>query len=432
MPRESTTSEGARRPAVPADPGAGSDGNGGPGRGSESLGERLLGSLLDRAHLMPPRLLAPLLAQEIAAVGGREVVVYLQDYDQAWLRPLTGDGLVETEPVPVEGSWAGRAFSSDEPVERQQDDGGTRLFLPMLDGSDRVGVLAFTLPRVDDDDRRLARRLAGLAADMIVTKGGYTDSFFRTRVSRPMSLPAQLQWQLLPPLTMTTPRVAVAGILEPAYDVGGDSFDYALNDDVLSLAIIDAMGHGLDAATMATVAIAAYRHARRAGVTLVDLYAEMDQAVAAQFPGRFATAQMGELDTVSGELTWVNAGHPAPLLLRGRRMVAELTGPTTRPVGFGGATPQVQTRRLEPGDRVLFYTDGVVEERLSGGEQFGEDRLVDSLERAGAEGINAPETIRRLSRTLMSGRAGKTSDDATLFLLEWSGPDGEDELRRMP
>jgi len=299
----------------------------------------------------------------------------------------------------------------------------------MLDGSDRIGVLAFTLPRVGDDDRRLARRLAGLAADMIVTKGMYTDVFFRTRAHRPMSLPAQLQWQLLPPLSMTTPRVAVAGVLEPAYHVGGDSFDYALNDHVLSLAIIDAMGHGLDAATMATVAIAAYRHARRADVGLVDLYAEMDRAIAEQFPGRFATAQMGELALATGVLTWVNAGHPAPMLLRGRRMVGELEGPTTRPVGFGGATPLIQKQQLEPGDRVLFYTDGVVEERMIGGGQFGEARLIDLLERAGAEGINSAETVRRLSRALMTAREDKTSDDATLFVLEWFGPDGEDHFR---
>ncbi len=65
---------------------------------------------------------------------------------------------------------------------------------------------------------------------------------------------------------MTTPRVAVAGVLEPAYDVAGDSFDYALNGGTFHLAVTDAMGHGLDAATMATVAIGAYQHARRISV----------------------------------------------------------------------------------------------------------------------------------------------------------------------
>jgi serine phosphatase RsbU (regulator of sigma subunit) len=373
---------------------------------------------------------ASLVAQEVTAAGGRDVTVYLQDYEQAVLLPLAGRGLAAGDPQPVDGSLAGRAFTSDSPVEHTEPDGSTRLFLPMLDGTDRVGVLALTLARVDDDDRRLARRLAGLVADMVLTRSLYTDAFTTARRTRPMTLSAQLQWQLLPPLTMTTPRAALAGVLEPAYDVGGDSFDYALNGSVLHLAIIDAMGHGLDAATMATVAVTAYRHARREGVGLVDLYALMDAALGEQFgPDRFATAQMGELDTGTGALTWVNAGHPAPLLLRGRRIVRELTGPTTLPVGFGGADPMLSSVQLEPGDRVLFFTDGVFEERLEGGEQFGEARLHDLVERSGADGTSVQETVRRLSRALMSGRAGRTSDDATLLLVEWTGQQaGEDVL----
>ena len=106
---------------------------------------------------------------------------------------------------------------------------------------------------MDDNDRRLAQRLAGLTADLIVTKSLYTDTFARARTAAPMSLSAHMQWQTLPPLVMTTPDVALAGILEPSYDVGGDSFDYALNDHVLHLAVFDAMGHGLEAATMATI-----------------------------------------------------------------------------------------------------------------------------------------------------------------------------------
>lgn len=392
-------------------------------------GEHLLGELVDRSHLLPARLVVPLVVRCVTAFGGSDVVVYLQDYEQAVLLPVGGDGADGPGAVPIEASLAGRAFMADEPVEHRTADGDVRLFLPMLDGTARVGVLAFSLPEVDDDARRTSRRLAGLVADLIVTKGSYTDLFFNARRSRSMTLSAQLQWQLLPPLTMTTPRVALAGALEPAYDVGGDSFDYAYNDDVLHLAIIDAMGHGLDAATMATVAVAAYRHARRDGVDLVDLYGRMDAATVQQFGAeRFVTAQMGELDTGRGLLTWVNAGHPAPLLLRGRRVVAELTAPTTLPVGLGGPTPVVQSVQLEPGDRVLLFTDGVIEERLPDGVQFGETRLRDLVERAGAEGGSVQETVRRLSRALMRGRGGRTSDDATLLLVEWTGPGGEEEL----
>ena len=85
----------------------------GPGR--ECLGERLLGSLLDRAHILPPRLVAPLVAQEIETVGGTEVAMYLQDYEQDLLLPLAGEGLTVREPLTIAGSAAGRAFSTDTP-----------------------------------------------------------------------------------------------------------------------------------------------------------------------------------------------------------------------------------------------------------------------------------------------------------------------------
>ena len=396
----------------------------------ETPGERLLGSLLERAHLLQPGLVAPLVAEEVtAAVGWRDVTIYIQDYDQLVLHPLTGPGVHTPEPAPIDGTLAGRAFSTDRTVEQQLSGDDVRLFLPLLDGSDRVGILAVTVPGPGDGDRRLARRLASVVADMIVTKGAYTDEYFNARRTKEMTLAAQIQWQLLPPLTLTTPAMALAGILEPAYSVGGDSFDYALNRHVLSVAIIDAMGHGLDAATMATVAVAAYRNARRAGIGLAGLYAQMDQAMAGQFgPERFATAQMGDLDVRDGTLRWVNAGHPVPLLLRGRRVVGELAGPTTLPVGFGGDEPLVRSIQLEPGDRVLFFTDGVVEERMPDGEQFGVARLRDLVERAGAEAGSLQETVRRLSHALMAARDGRTTDDATLLLIEWAGPGRHDEL----
>jgi serine phosphatase RsbU (regulator of sigma subunit) len=120
-------------------------------------------------------------------------------------------------------------------------------------------------------------------------------------------------------------------------------------------------------------------------------------------------------------LQWVNAGHPAPLLLRGHRVVAALDSPTTLPVGFGGAQPVVTAKALEPGDRVLFFTDGLIEEHNLGGEEFGETRLRDLIERSGLDGGPVQETVRRLSHSLMLERGGVTSDDATLLLLEWRG-----------
>ena len=139
---------------------------------SEGFGEWLLGALLDRAQELPPQLINPMVAEEAARIGGREVCILLQDYGQRELRPLPGRGLVTGEPERIDGSVAGRAFLRRTVVAEQRDD-GVRMYLPLLDGSDVVGVLALTVDTVDDDDRRLLRRLAGLVADMLVTKNSY-------------------------------------------------------------------------------------------------------------------------------------------------------------------------------------------------------------------------------------------------------------------
>ncbi|GAA1999105.1 PP2C family protein-serine/threonine phosphatase [Catenulispora subtropica] len=389
---------------------------------SEGFGERLLCLLLDRARLMPPQLIAPLIAEEVARIGGRDVSILLQDYSQELLVPLPGRDLHVGQPEPVDDSAAGRSFLRGDVVEVPQTH-GVRMYLPLLDGSDQVGVMALTLDVVGDDDRRLLRRLAGLVADMLVTKNAYTDRFFQARRREPMSVSAEIQWSLLPPLTMTVPQVEVAGILEPAYRVAGDSFDYALNDSILHVAVIDAMGHGLDAATMATVAIGAYRHARRVFVSLAEKYAFMDEAVARQFgPDHFVTAQLMHLNVATGELQLVNAGHPAPLLIRDGLVARQLESATTLPVGFGGEAPRIREHLLQQGDRVLCYTDGIIEEHLAGEEPFGEERLIQCVNRLGqepSEGMRAD--LRRLSHTLKHERGGRTSDDATLFMIEWRG-----------
>ncbi|MCX4429219.1 PP2C family protein-serine/threonine phosphatase [Streptomyces mirabilis] len=389
---------------------------------SEGFGERLLGLLLDRARLLPPQLIAPLVAEEVARIGGRDVSILLQDYAQELLVPLPGRKLHVSQPEPIFDSPAGRAFLRAEPVEVPLAY-GVRMYLPLLDGSDQVGVMAVTMDAVDDNDRRLLNRLAGLVADMLVTKNAYTDQFFQARRREPMSVSAEIQWSLLPPLTMSIPQVELAGSLEPAYRVAGDSFDYALNDNILHMAVIDAMGHGLDAAAMATIAIGAYRHARRVFVSLPEKYAFMDDAIAGQFgPDHFVTAQLMHLNIATGEMELVNAGHPAPLLIREGRVVRQLESATTLPVGFGGEEPRVREHTLQQGDRVLCYTDGIIEEHVAGGEPFGEERLIDCVNRLGeapSEGVRAD--LRRLSHTLKRERGGHTSDDATLFMIEWHG-----------
>lgn len=396
-------------------------------RNSGGLDDTASEHLLDRSHTTPPHLVADLAAEELRRVGGRDVAFWMQDYDQQRLQPVPIGGDIVADVESIDGSLAGRSFALHTAVERIEPDGATRIWLPMLGGAERLGVMALTLDELDDDRRGHVRRLAANIAHLFFSKGMYTDEYSRIRRRKQLRLAAEMQWALLPPLTITTPYLSIAGLLEPAYEIAGDSFDYAVNEEGLHFAIFDAMGHGLASAIMATTAVAAYRHARRSGVALEDMYGQIDVVLADQFGiDTFATAQLAMLDPASGLLSWVNAGHPAPLLVRGHKAVRFLPSEPTVPVGFGGATPAVATEQLEPGDRLLFFTDGVVEHRNASGEMFGEDRLAEHLVRHLSEQLPGAEVLRRLNRDLLEiiGTPGH-SDDATLVLVHWTGPESD-------
>jgi serine phosphatase RsbU (regulator of sigma subunit) len=132
---------------------------------------------------------------------------------------------------------------------------------------------------------------------------------------------------------------------------------------------------------------------------------------------------MADLDTSSGLLHWVNAGHPFPLLLRGGKVVKALETDPRPPLGLGHLVSdlpvEVGQEQLEPGDMVLLYTDGVVEARSPEGEFFGVERLGELVRTQLAGGLAAPETMRRVVRELLTHHSGQLTDDATLLMLEW-------------
>ena len=388
--------------------------------------EGVLLRMLDEAHELPPWLVPLWASRHARALGASEIKIYLHDYEQRILVPLSKEavGSEVLGTLSIDGTPAGRAYTHSEQLTTPADD-GTVLWTPLLDGTDRVGVLAVCFPELTDARRLLARRLAAVTTNLVLAKGGHTDVFFRARRTRAMTLAAEMQWHLLPPLTLSSPRVGVSGILEPAYEVGGDAFDYAINHDTAHVAIFDAMGHGLGASVMASVAVGAYRHARRSGVPVGDMYSLIDVAFTSQFPDdRFVTAQLADLHLPSGELHLVNAGHPAPMLVRGPRVVRTLGGPTTLPIGLDGPHPTVMNEFLQPGDRLLFYTDGVVDVRR-GVEPLGEGRLVDLVEQELRAELPMPELLRRVNHRLLDWRREPEGrqDDSTLLLVEWRGGD---------
>ena len=366
--------------------------------------------------------------------GAREALVYVVDYDQVILLPLINADssldqktLVPRGPLVVEGTVAGRCFTEvDVQTSTGPADAGRpfSVWAPVLDGTDRLGVLELVFDEsleVSDGLREDIVSLASLIAELVMSRTLLGDFVEMARRRLPMLLEAELQWKLLPPLTFASPHVSIAGVLAPTHEVAGDSFDYAVNADIVHLCILDAMGHGMDAMLMSAVAIGALRNARRSGLDLVDTTRSMNKHLASQFgESKFVTAIVGELNINTGVWRWITAGHPAALLVRNGRVVKTLDSIVNPPLALQRDAPEVGEERLERGDRLLLYTDGVIEARDADGEFFGTARLVDLVTREAGAGRPAPETMRRLNLAILSHQEGMLQDDATTLMVEWS------------
>ena len=389
------------------------------------VGRLSLGRVLDAATDTDPGVLDSILAALGREIGASDLVAYLVDFEQAVLEPLRGDRALHAE-LPkgeeVATTMPGRAFVSQQPVVSERPD-GARIWVPIVEGPNRIGVLALTAPRADPETVATCRELGVFVGLLISTRRRFTDVFNLHRRRKPMGLDASMQWDLLPPLIVRCSRVTVAGLLEPAYHVGGDCFDYALNGPVLDFAIVDAMGHGLDSTLLSSLAVGCYRHNRRESRAIETMHSEIDSVIGGRYRSeRFATGQLARLHLDSGVLTWTNAGHPCPLLLRRGKVIGSLSCTPTVPWGVGlDAPPTLATEGLEPGDILLLYTDGVVEARGANVVGFGTERLADLAGRAASDQLPVEEIARHLIRAVLEHHNHELADDATLVMVQWHG-----------
>jgi hypothetical protein len=201
-------------------------------------------------------------------------------------------------------------------------------------------------------------------------------------------------------------RVTIAATMEPAYATAGDAFDYALTGDTVHLAVFDAMGHDTSAGLTANLAMATCRNQRRRSKSLAETRDAIETMLTDQFAHtRYATAVLADLDLSTGLLSWINCGHHPPILIRDGRWTTHLECDPTHPLGTDLDLPATVCReQLEPGDRLLLYTDGVIEARDANGREFGRDHFVDFVIRHQAEGHAAPETLRRLVHAVLPPR----------------------------
>ena len=243
----------------------------------------------------------------------------------------------------------------------------------MTERGEVIGLLELLVPHEPDPDA-LAEiaRLAHLLAFVVIANRRHTDLYEWGQRSRRSSLSAEIQQRLLPgPRTCEAGAFTLSAWLEPAAEIAGDTFDYSLARDLLHLSMTDAMGHGVAAALTATLCVGGLRGARRQGASLLEQASATNAALAAHAVEAalddFVTGLIGRLDLRAGMLELVNAGHVAPYLMRDR---ASQRTWTSRRTSRSACSPRRSYHStvlaLEPGDRVVLVTDGMLERNAAG------------------------------------------------------------------
>jgi len=202
----------------------------------------------------------------------------------------------------------------------------------------------------------------------------------------------------------------------PMTSVAGDLYDFLLTGDrQAGLFIADVSGHGIPAALIASMVKMAAVSQREHAAQPARLLAGMNSALCGNTQGQFVTAAYVHLDAVARELRYAAAGHPAMLLLRDGT-VTEIVENGLLLAAAAGATYSDKALPLEAGDRLLLYTDGLVEARNEQGELFGEERLSAAL--SGTAGLTSDAAADRMIAAAQSW-AKLQDDDLTVLVCDY-------------
>lgn len=322
----------------------------------------------------------------------------------------------EVERIPMPGSVYDQVIRTQRMYQEATAE-GHRVITPVTNRGDAIGLLEIILPAHPDESvLQAVGEAAHVLAYVVIANGRFTDLYTWGKRTRPPTLAAEIQYQLLPQsLSCEAAQFTLCGNLEPSADLSGDTFDYALDRDILHLSVTDPMGHDLAAALAATVLVAALRGARRAGTGLAEQARRADQALVDHGQGH-ATGQLLRINLHTGQAQLVNAGHPWPLRMR-EGAVEEIPCEVDQPFGLSVVAPhgyRVQDIDLRPGDRILMLTDGMFERQ---GEAIDLHALLEQT-----RALHPRETVLTLSSAVREAAGGQLEDDATVMCLDWHGP----------
>ncbi|MER5728435.1 PP2C family protein-serine/threonine phosphatase [Streptomyces sp. NPDC002138] len=357
-------------------------------------------------------------------LGAASVSFLITDFTGSSVVRLGAADSVETgEParrISLRGTVYDDVIRTQQPqVEHRGESRLVRVVAPVTNRGDAIGLLELFLPAVPDAEvMREIRETAHALAYIVIANRSHTDVYQWGRRTKPLNLAAEIQHRLLPAsLACEAAQFAVAGALEPADHVGGDTFDYVIDRDTVQLSVTDAMGHDVDASLLATLVVGALRRARRAGADLEEQARQADQAMRDHGRQGYVTGQLLRISLLDGQSEFVNAGHPWPLRMRDGE-VQEIVPKVDRPFGLNvhasqANTYRVQTLDLRPGDRLIMLTDGMLERNA---EHLD---LPDLIIRTRA--LHPREAARTLIGAIVDAGHGHLDDDATVMCLDWHG-----------
>jgi hypothetical protein len=239
--------------------------------------------------------------------------------------------------------------------------------------------------------------------------------------NREHDIAREIQENLLPSRLDISPATTVAAAWKPSVHVGGDYFDLLpFGADGIGFCIADVSGHGIPAALLMSNVQSAVRVLAGDALSPADLCARLNKQATTNFPdGGFLTFFFGCLHLPMKRLTYCNAGHNPPIVIK-HDGTFQMLGASGLPLGIEPSwTYLEQSEELQTGDKILLYTDGVTEARNPADELFGEERLMEILMRHRS---SSPELIKEsIMDAVNAFSQGSTDDDITLMCIEING-----------
>jgi len=243
------------------------------------------------------------------------------------------------------------------------------------------------------------------------------------RLAGMTSVASEIQQNLLPPRIARISGGILAGNVLPGYEIGGDWFDYVENRDGAWLGVADSLGHGTTAAALGGVALGAFRAKRKLNAKIDASALSMHQAIR-EIPidGALVNAIICRWHGPTSTFRWITCGHQPPLLITTDGHVLELEGAHHEALGLGEHHREfhIDRRRLEPGERLLLISDGVLERRTHDGGAFGVRGVRDAI--AHTEDTAAAPTVRALQDAITAASGDPLHDDATIVVFAPSSP----------